>query len=518
LLQYPIKVQIEAESSRPKARTDLLQPAGGTSILCGEEWKGLRLVNSSREQTDQMGRRRARLIWFAMIVAAVLAAAFFWSMQPTSRPEAPILMICVDGLEMSVLRPMLERGELSNLAALIDRGVFGYLTTFAPAKSPVVWTTVATGKEARKHGITDFIDETSKGPFTSNARRVKALWNIADDSGLTCNVIGYWNTWPAEEIDGRVVSQFSSSTQRQYQNMVKGSLFRDLDGATWPPECIDEIWPLVAASTSAERLLENVSIPVFGDLRGCTFSAEVEDLVKSSFWSFEADAGYHAAACWIFEQNQADLNIVYYGGPDVIAHRFWRYRQPEFYSYEIPEKEIATFRRSIEEYYSLMDRMIGDLVELFPEKTRILVLSDHGMHPDFADGTAGGTKTNLSAHHLDGPAGVLVAAGFGIRTDGIGIRTDKGLDAFLDSPEPAELGSVFDITPTVLYLLDIPVGRDMNLGKVQKNILSPAQIQNRAIEFVDSHDEGFRPPTPSLSSEDADREFRDRMRKLGYLR
>lgn len=450
-------------------------------------------------------------MWLVLVAVVFVVAAIFWSMQPTCRPEAPVLLICVDGLEMSVLRPMLDRGELPNLAALIDRGVFGYLTTFAPAKSPVVWTTVATGKEARKHGITDFIDLASKGPFTSNARRVKALWNIADDNGLTCNVVGYWNTWPAEEIDGRVVSQFSSSTQRQYQNMVKGSLFRDLDGATWPPGYIDEIWPTVAASTSSERLLENVSIPVFGDLRGRAFPEEVEDLVKSSFWSFEADAGYHAVACRLFERNPADLNIVYYGGPDVIAHRFWRYRQPEFYSYEIPENEIAVFGGSIEKYYSLMDRMIGDLVGRFADGTRILVLSDHGMHPDFADGTVDGTKTNLSAHHLDGPAGILIAAGAGFRTMG-------ELEANPNGPEPAALGSVFDIAPTVLYLLDIPAGRDMHLGKVLKHLLAPAQIQNRAIEFVESHDEGFRPPTRSLSSEDADREFRDRMRKLGYLK
>jgi len=499
-------------------------------------------VNGSPEQSDRSRRGRGRVIWPVLSVIVFLAVAIVWSIQPASRPEAPILMVCVDGLEMSVLRPMLDRGELPNLARLAGRGVFGTLTTFAPAKSPVVWTTVATGKEARKHGIIDFIDEASGGPFTSNARRVKALWNIADDCGLSCNIIGYWNTWPAEEIDGRVVSQFSSKTQRQYQNMVKGSLFHDLDGATWPPECIDEIWPAVSEATSSERLLERVSIPVFGDLRGRSFSAEVEDLVKSSFWSFEADAGYHAAACELFEQNPADLNIVYYGGPDVIAHRFWRYRQPDFYSYEIPEEEIAAFGAAIEKYYGLIDRMIGDLVGIFPDGTRILVLSDHGMHPDFADGTASGTKTNLSAHHLDGPPGILLAAGFGVRTDGFGVRTDGfgvrtdgfgvrtdgfglptagaggGAERGGDSSEPAALGSVYDIAPTVLYLLDIPVGRDMKLGKVLKNLLDPDQIGERAIEFVDSHDEGFRPPTPSLSSDDADREFRERMRKLGYLK
>ncbi len=468
-------------------------------------------MKATSGQSDGSKLDRRRIGWISVIVAALLAAAVLFAIQPGSRPEAPVLMICVDGLEMSVLLPMIERGELPNLAALVGRGVFGYLKTFAPAKSPVVWTTVATGKEARKHGITDFVDPGSGGPFTSNARRVKALWNITDDSGLTCNVVGYWNTWPAEEIDGRVVSQFSSRTQRQYQNLVKGSLFRSLDGATWPPEYIDEVGPIVDRSTSTDRLLAEVSVPVFGDLRGRAFPAEVEDLVKSSFWSFEADAGYHAVACALFERGQADLNIVYYGGPDVIGHRFWRYRQPDFYSYEIAAEEIDAFGKSIENYYRLIDRMVGELVALFDDEARILVLSDHGMHPDFADGNADGKRTSLSAHHLDGPPGVLIAAGRGVKPGG-------GTGALSRDRGPAELGSVFDIAPTVLYLLDIPVGRDMRLGKVMKSVLSREQFATRAVEFVDSHDEGFRPPTPSLSSEDADREFRDRMRKLGYMK
>jgi len=430
---------------------------------------------------------------------------------PTARPEAPVLMICVDGMEMSVVKPMLARGDLPNFAALIDRGVYGYLGTLVPAESPVVWTTVATGKSPESHGITGFTDSRTKGPFTSNARRGKAFWNITTDYGLACDLVGYWVTWPAEEIRGEEVTQICSRVQAENQKMVKGTIYRDLEGAAWPPGLMEELWPLVRKAGDRNTLIRDVVSPVFGNPAELDVNDETKELITSSFWSMEADAIYHAIARRLFAESPGALNVVYFGGTDVIGHRFWRYREPELYRYKIPRKDIKAFGHSIEEYYRIVDRMVGELVKLFPRDARIVVLSDHGMHADFLDGTANGRPTNLSAHHLDGPPGVLIVAGQGI-------RKGNGVAGLVKGGEIPSLGTVFDIAPTLLYLLDIPVGRDMRLGRVMKNVVTPEQIRKRPVEFVETHDEGFRPATPSLSSEEADREFVKRFEALGYLR
>jgi predicted AlkP superfamily phosphohydrolase/phosphomutase len=410
---------------------------------------------------------------------------------------------------MSVVKPMLERGELPTLAALINRGVFGYLKTVAPARSPVIWTTIATGKPDEEHGIHRFCDEKAGTPYTSNARRVKALWNITDDHSLSCNLVGYWITWPAEEINGVVVTQFSSKTQFKHKQTIKGSLFRNQEGSTWPPEYIEEIWPQVEEVSKPENLQRNVLGPVFGDLDEEDLPAGIQKLISTSRWAFEADAIYHAAARRLFREKPADLNIVYYSGTDVIAHRFWCYREPSHYSYTIPERYKEAFGKSIENYYRHVDRMAGELVELSPDNTRVILVSDHGMHADFLDGTNGGKPVLLSAHHKDGPPGVFAAAG-------PGIRKGPGVGQLLKEKETGEVGSIYDIAPTVLYLLDLPVGRDMKLGRVLKNILLPQQLERRAVEYVDTHDKGFRPPTLSISSGEGDDEFMERFRALGY--
>jgi hypothetical protein len=62
-------------------------------------------------------------------------------------------MVGMDGLEWSVLRPLLQAGKCPNLASLMKRGSFGRLGTLSLTLSPVVWTTIATGKTPDRHRI-----------------------------------------------------------------------------------------------------------------------------------------------------------------------------------------------------------------------------------------------------------------------------------------------------------------------------------------------------------------------------
>lgn len=441
---------------------------------------------------------------------ALLSLILIIGCGPKAEPEARVLLIGIDGIEMDVLKPLLDKGELPNLAALIDRGVFGYLRTFEPTLSPVVWTTIATGKKPSEHKILHFLDMNTGGPFTSNARKGKAVWNIADDSGLACNVTGYWITWPAEELEnGKMISQVSS--QAQATAVWKGMLYKDVKDATWPPEFIDEIWPVVEPFQSEEFIYKEVLPEIFGDLKGLNASEEVAKLITQSNWSFAGDYVYSEAAKYLLENYPADLDIVYLGGTDVTGHRFWRYREPDRYSYSVGERYLDVFKDTIDNYYKLADRMVGEMVALVPANTRIIVVSDHGMHADFLNGKDDfGNKTNLSAHHLDAPPGVIIAAGEGI-------RKGNGLELPLDVKALDELGTVFDVTPTLLYLLDIPVGRNMKYGTVMKKVVSPELLDRRKVEFIDSHDIDFRPPTRSASSKSGNKAFIEKFEQLGYL-
>ena len=74
---------------------------------------------------------------------------------------------------------------------------------------PVIWTTIATGKTPDQHRIGHFVAVNEKGeqlPVTSQMRKVKALWNILSDAGRRVGVVGWWATWPAEKVNGTIVS------------------------------------------------------------------------------------------------------------------------------------------------------------------------------------------------------------------------------------------------------------------------------------------------------------------------
>jgi hypothetical protein len=74
-----------------------------------------------------------------------------------------------------------------------------------------------------------------------------------------------------------------------------------------------------------------------------------------------------------------------------------------------------------------------------------------------------------------------------------------------------------DVTPTILYLMDIPLGRDMKGGGVMKKIMRQDFLASRPIEHVDTHDTDFRPPTSSRISRAGEKAFTKKFKDLGYF-
>jgi predicted AlkP superfamily phosphohydrolase/phosphomutase len=67
------------------------------------------------------------------------------------------LAIGLDGCSWNVLDPLLETGELPNLAALRARGAHGVLESTIPFFTGAAWCSFATGASPASHGIYDFM-------------------------------------------------------------------------------------------------------------------------------------------------------------------------------------------------------------------------------------------------------------------------------------------------------------------------------------------------------------------------
>ena len=137
------------------------------------------------------------------------------------------------------------------MAKFIEDGVIGNLATLYPQLSPMLWTSIATGKRPFKHGILGFIepDPHSGGvrPITNLSRKTKAIWNILSQSGKKCNVVGWWPSHPAEPINGvmvsnlyqRAVAPFGHPLAHETGTVHPERLIRNLAGLRIHPQELD---------------------------------------------------------------------------------------------------------------------------------------------------------------------------------------------------------------------------------------------------------------------------------------
>ena len=102
-------------------------------------------------------------------------------------PKPRVLLIGWDAADWKVIQPLLQAGQMPNLARLMAGGVHGNMATIYPVLSPMLWTSIATGKRAYKHGIHGFSEPLPDGsgirPITLLSRKTKAVWNILNQTG-----------------------------------------------------------------------------------------------------------------------------------------------------------------------------------------------------------------------------------------------------------------------------------------------------------------------------------------------
>jgi len=438
--------------------------------------------------------------------------------REVAKPEhAPVFVIAVDGFEWELLLPLLRNGEMRETGKLMQRGTFGTLETLIPTESPLIWTTVVTGKQPANHGITGFTNPKRAGTenelFNNRDRTTKAIWNIASDFEKRVAVIGWWMSYPVEVINGVMIAQTNTADtfRKKFKMPWKGTFKRGVSGQVHPPEREDEFLAfLPEIDASLDVLLEEI----FGVFPEPLSAAERTIWTKGS-WSARADITYSKLALHLLDSDDPfDLFLVYLGGTDTYAHRYWRYHEPARFPLSQSPRAVRNFSGVIFDYYRYVDRKIGELVSRAGADARIFLVADHGMHPIRADDHEGRRKNPHYSDHKDAPAGVFIAAG-----PGIGVSAQAALPASrwrkADMPQ---LGHVVDMTPTLLALMGLPLGEDMD-GHVMRNVIDPRFMDRVPLEGVPSHDSKRWLTERANQSRSApgQEERLEQLRALGYL-
>ena len=416
--------------------------------------------------------------------------------------DREVVLIGVDSFSWPIIEPLLSAGRMPNLRALIARGARANLRTINPILSPVVWTSIATGMKPARHGIVDFVvtarDSGQVVPVTSAMRLVPALWNLLSRQDVDVDVVGWWATWPAETVRGRIVSDrvaFQLFDQ-------SGSDWASDDpattrGRTYPAELWGRVKPLVRPPSAVGDDALAPFLP--GGRAPADLTDDERDLLRQFRTVLAAGQTYHAIATSLFRAPARGLKMVYYEGPDTTSHLFMRFRPPRLPG--VDAKDAALFGRMVDEAYVLQDRYIGEILEAAGPAATVVLCSDHGFKSESnrpLDSDSRIDRGRAAEWHT--PVGVLVLAGPDIRPG-------------------ADLGaaSVLDIAPTVLALYGLPAARDMD-GQPLAEAFTPDFLKAHPIAWIDSYG-GARAAEPegAPAANAGDREILEKLRSIGYI-
>jgi predicted AlkP superfamily phosphohydrolase/phosphomutase/tetratricopeptide (TPR) repeat protein len=399
--------------------------------------------------------------------------------------DGKVLLVGWDAADWKVIRPLMDAGRMPNISRLVRTGCTAPIATLQPSFSPMLWTSIATGKRPFNHGIHGFMEPRPDGRgvqrVTNLSRSCKALWNILGQSGKSSIVVGWWPSYPAEPIRGAMVSD-------QFHRIAHD--FKLVPGIVHPPHFGDALAALRLNPEELPRDLLEAFIP-----RATEIDQQRDHRLHSAARIIAECANIHSAATWLMDRVPWDLCAVYFDAVDHFGHGFMKFNPPRRPA--IGEEEFELYHGVLQAGYELHDKMLGALMDKADGATVILV-SDHGFHPDHL------RPAFIPQLHA-GPAtehrnnGVFTIAGPGIRAG-------------------AELPGVglLDIAPTVLALFGLPSGADMEGGVLTGVFRSPpATGQIPSWEKIEGND-GRHPPHMQLDPMAAS-ESLDQLVALGYV-
>ena len=398
-----------------------------------------------------------------------------------AQSEVKVVLVGLDGADPVVLERYRDR--LPEFERIRKSGVGAPLSTLSDANSAVIWASIYTGLAPQEHGVLDFYRVHLPGlasglfpvhrtwfkelveriePFglvrrqTIDRRSVRSplLWEVLDHFGVPVGVVdGYLYSYPAYRPEN-AASYFLA--------YGLDSFARDLDqGLAEPLE--------VGRYVQPSDLLAADRLP-----RGDDFDWQAEALLQL-----------------LHEREQPAFVNFYTHQPDSIQHWSWKWLEPEKYP-RVSAAEVAERGGDILEQYLRFDRFLAQLSGAVDGRTVIIVLSDHGH--------AATPVHSLYTQHRHGPPGILWMSGGPI------VPTESVLDAH-----------VYDIFPTVLYLLGLPIPEDGE-GRVLQEAIDPDFLAKHPISTIPTYRGLWSPEVQEVEHDPRlDEREMEKLRALGYV-
>lgn len=387
-----------------------------------------------------------------------------------------------------------------------------------------------------------------KAVYSTDAREQR-LWEIVAEHLPDTLVVGWVDSWPAfgpshcqlvsdrthfDEHALAVPQELSERFGWHFQDLpviaevAYGEVFNPFFADDWKPENPEykrNAELLERLHTGPERddwyrrgRLKETAQEVFGFTLDPDYETNFtkEDpqywehhLVANEAGDLARDAFYARVTMELLDERLAKdqalptFTAAYFPSTDTSQHWLWKYYEPEAFDH-VDAGSVERLGDAIPNVYRHADRIVGEFMARADENTTIVIVSDHGggawLEQD-GPNLFGGEELHLGYSGNHRPNGIFIARG-------PGIQAGAELDPL----------TLYDIAPTLLYLLDLPLSSAMS-GSLATAIFEPAFLAARAPKEVEDY--GVRVlPQAVLEAvrhgSAGDKQYMDKLNELGY--
>ena len=386
-----------------------------------------------------------RQVPFVAMLIVLMALPLFAQNQTQAKPRPHVIVVGVNGMELDVIRPLLLKGDLPNLARVIKNGAYGKLRTVDAPNCPRVYSTMFTSTTPAEHGVTGFL----VGGITANTNMLKQepIWSILSKNAVTVGMANVPATFPVMPVNGYMVSGMLTRGKNCEDGVLCAPKLSEVAGgeAVYPPAMKAELLKNVG-----DFYIDCERMPSAEQLRG--HETEVIDS-----WLKKIDVIREQQTQlfdYLLANHPTDFTWLVQSCEDRTGH--WLYPIAP-YNVGYNAKINAVRPDAFPNQYIGFDKVLGAILKHVDDNTYLFIVSDHGIKPlrEFEETDPHAhmdhekTTPVIAKHDFadgDDVPGSFFAMGPGIKHD---LRM-MGFEA-----------SVYDITPTILHLYGIEQPKQM---------------------------------------------------------
>jgi predicted AlkP superfamily phosphohydrolase/phosphomutase/Flp pilus assembly protein TadD len=339
-----------------------------------------------------------------------------------------VAIFALDGADWELLSELANDGRIPNIKALTQGGASASLQTIQPTVSSMLWTTVATGLQPDRHGVIDFTDWAHHAPVESYSRHAPALWDIADAFARQALVASWWTAWPPsarnsiffdEPIEVVPGAIYPDSLAQRAQSLV-------VPAATVEYNQVRRFLNISSAEWDRQSSVDGDPVNVFRNVLAKTWT---DHRVSINLYNDERQRGHDPL-----------LLMISFEGTDAVNHLFGPFHPPQRDG--VSDDGYRKYWPAVANYYSEVDRLIGEWTNVLPRDTTVIIMSAYGFRWG-SDRPKAPPKGGAALSDHRNP-GVFIAYG-----------------PHVTASRASHAVSIYDVAPTVLTLLGLPQSTEM---------------------------------------------------------